>query len=350
MKIGLLTYHHSSNIGAMMQTYATCRALKELGHEVVIVDIRQKEEQRQGLGRLASDVIFFVRNQKYNAFMRTFYPLLTRRYYSLDELRNDPPQVDCLIVGSDQTWNPDISKDVAMAYFLDFAGKEIRRVSYASSFGKSRWNENPAMTENVKKALSRFDSVSVREQTGVSICKDVFGINPQLVVDPTILFKSYPEITGPINERYEMVCYKLQRDDDFYQNIGKIKAKLGLPVALLNNAYPVRGLRYIYPPSVEEWIRRIGGAQLVVTDSFHGVVFSLLYKRQFVAVKNHNGRDSRIVDLLCELGLDNRIFENVAEISKTTSWYYAPIDYNEISLKIENLRQNSWKYLETALS
>ena len=350
MKIGLLTYHHSSNIGAMVQTYATCRALKELGHDVVIVDIRQKEEQRQGLGRLASNIIFFVRNQKYKAFMRTFYPPLTRHYYSLDELRNDPPQVNCLVVGSDQTWNPDISKDVTMAYFLDFAGKDIRRVSYASSFGKSRWNENPSLTENVKKALSRFDSVSVREQTGVSICKDVFGINSKLVVDPTILFKSYSEITGPIKERREMVCYKLQRNDDFYQNIGKIKAKLGLPVALLNNAYPVRGLKYIYPPSVAEWIIRIGGARLVVTDSFHGVVFSLLYKRQFVAVKNHNGKDSRLVDLLCGLGLESRIFENVAEISETTTWCQTPIDYNEISLKIEKLRQYSWEYLASALS
>ncbi|MBO4602831.1 MAG: polysaccharide pyruvyl transferase family protein [Salinivirgaceae bacterium] len=348
MKIGLLTYHHSSNIGAMMQTYATCRALKEMGHEVVIVDIRQEEDHRQGLGGLASNMIFFVRNQKYKAFKNTFYPPLTRRYYSVDELRNSPPKVDCFMVGSDQTWNLDISKEIAMAYFLDFGEKTMRRISYASSFGKDYWNSSSSLTEEVNHALHRFNSISVRERTGVQICKDAFGLKAELVVDPTILFDSYPEIISDIPEMKETVCYKLNRTPDFYKRIIDLKQTMGCPIRMLNNAYPVKGMKYTYPPSVEEWIRRIGGARFVVTDSFHGVVFSLLYQRQFVAIKNNNGRDSRYVDILTELGLENRLFESVEDMIKSHPWDNI-INYKEVNFKMEQLRQESWKYLAQAL-
>lgn len=349
MKIGLLTYHHSFNIGAMLQTYATCRALKELGHEAVIVDIRQEEDRRQGLSGLASDMIFFARDQKYKAFKNTFYPPLTRRYYSVDELRNDPPQVDCLIVGSDQTWNPDISKKIAMAYFLDFGGEAIRRISYASSYGKDQWDSTSNLTGAVNQALHRFNAISVRERTGVQICKDAFGLEAKLVVDPTILFGAYPEITSNIPEKNETVCYKLNRTPDFYGRIVELKQAMGCPVRMLNNAYPVKGMKYTYPPSVEAWIKRIGGARFVVTDSFHGVVFSLLYQRQFAAIKNHNGKDSRFVDLLTELSLENRLFENVGEMVERHPWDDV-INYQEVIPRMEQLRQESWKYLKEALS
>lgn len=349
MKIGLLTYHHSNNIGAMLQTYATCRALKELGHEVVIVDIRQKEDRRQGLGGLASDMIFFVRNQKYKAFRNTFYPSLTRRYYCVDELRKDPPVVDCLVVGSDQTWNTTISKEIAMAYFLDFGEENIKRISYASSFGVDNWDNKQVINDDVSKSLHKFTSISVRERTALSICRDSFGLEATLVVDPTILFESYPEITGEIEENDEIVCYKLQRNEDFYNNIGIIKNTIGLPVRLLNNSYPVKGFRYTYPPSVSEWIRKIGGSKFVVTDSFHGVVFSLLYNRQFAVIKNHNGRDSRFVDLLTELSLEDRIYESVAQMSGSQSWKEL-IDYERVNRQLSDLRNKSWLFLENALS
>lgn len=348
MKIGLVTYHHSSNVGAMLQTYATCRALKELGHEVIIVDIRQTEDRRKGLGGIMSDLLFYGRNKKYEHFEEQFYPPLTRRYYTMEELQKDPPQVDCLIVGSDQTWNPNISKGVSMAYFLDFGSVKTKRLSYASSFGMDRWNTTMKQTEDVGKALHRFSHLSVREKTGATICKETFGLDAKLVVDPTMLFDSYPELTGDIRQRDEVVCYKLQRNEDFYKYIGEIRNRLSLPIRLLNNAYPVRGMRFTSPPGVSEWIRYIGGARFVVTDSFHGVVFSLLYKRNFVVIKSHNGRDSRFVDLLIELGLGDRIFESVEEMCKTDTMT-KPIDYAKVKTVLERLRKDSWDYLREAL-
>lgn len=348
MNIGLVTYHHSANIGAMLQTYATCRALKDLGHNVRIIDIRQKEDHRNGLGRVLSELVFFIRNQNYSLFTKEFYPEITRRYRSLEDLRKDPPTVDCLLVGSDQTWNISISKEIALAYFLDFGSEDALRLSYASSFGMDNWDKNNQLTPIVTKLLHQFKAVSVRERTALAICRDTFGLNASLVVDPTLLFQNYSEITGEINEKNEMVCYKLQRNKDFFENIPKIKKQIGLSVRLLNNSYPVKGMKYTYPPSVKEWIKKIGGAKFVLTDSFHGVVFSIIYKRQFVVIKNHNGRDSRFVDLLKEVGLEERIYESVEQMSHTEEWK-TEIDYNVVTSRLISLREKSWDFLSNAL-
>lgn len=349
MKIGLLTYHHSTNIGAMMQTYATCRALKELGHEVVIVDIRQPEKQHHGIMKIVVDVIYFKRDKDVGRFKKNFYPPLTRRYYSIDELRSDPPKVDCLVVGSDQTWNPEISKEMAMAYFLDFGPDNIKRISYASSFGAERWDQSAALTKEVDKALHKLSGLSVRESTGVGICRNVFGLDAKLVVDPTLLFQNYNEITGNIRQRDELLCYKLRRDENFYSNIENLKDSIGLPARLLNNLTPKKGLRYKYPPSVAEWISHIGGARFVLTDSFHGVAFSLLYKRQFAVIRCHDGRDSRFEDLLKELGISNRVFDNMQEMIHSKC-YDNIIDYSVVEPKLQQIRELSWSYLKTALN
>jgi len=349
MKIGLLTYHHSSNIGAIMQTYATCRALKELGHDVIIVDIRQPEKGHQGLKRMASAIFLGKHQHDLAKFEREYYPPLTKRYYSVEELKSSPPKVDCLVVGSDQTWNPDISREMSMAYFLDFGNEKIRRFSYASSFGTGTWERAKEETAIVNEALHKFQNISVRERSGVGICKTTFGLDARLVVDPTLLFKGYQEITGSIKDSNELLCYKIKRDDDFYGNIGTMKKSMGIPARLLNNPTPVKGLRYTYFPSVKEWIERVGGAKFVLTDSFHGVAFSLNYERQFVVIKNHTIRDARFVDLLTELGLESRIYNSVEEMGQNDRWR-EPIDYKCVNPILDKLRASSWDYLKEALA
>ena len=347
MKIGLLTYHHSINNGAMLQAYATARALKELGHEVQFIDLRQPEPHHSGLTKYVVNAIYFKRDVAIKRFKSHFYPPLTQQYLSVEELRANPPLVDCLVVGSDQVWNPDISKEMAMAYFLDFGDEKAKRFSYASSFGVNSW-PNCDITPEVQKALDRFDHLSVREATAVSILKETFGKDSIVVVDPTMLFRDYAELTGDVPEKNEVVCYKLNRTSEFYDNIDEVKQLTGIPVRLLNNSYPVRGFRYTYPPSVEEWIRRIGGAQYVITDSFHGAVFSILYHRKFAVIKNNNGKDSRLLDLLKAVGLENRAYDSVKALQEDRKWMDT-IDYSIVLPKIEKLRKSSWDYLKQAL-
>lgn len=349
MKIGLLTYHHSVNNGAMLQTYATVKALKQLGHDVFIVDIRQSEPKRTGLTGMIVKLVYGKHDREVKKFKERHYPPLTRHYYSLAELRNNPPLVDCLIVGSDQVWNPDIAKETLLAYFLDFGNKDIKRISYASSFGVSKWDYDSSITASVKRALDQFSYLSVREETGVRILNEVFNLESKTVVDPTMLFDNYHQLTGKVREMNEVVCYKINRTKEFFDNIGKVKSQTHLPVRLLNNSYPVKGLRYTYPPSVEEWIRRIAGAKYVITDSFHGVVFSILYQRNFVVIKNNNGKDSRMLDLLASIGLEQRVYESVGSLAVDSKWLL-PIDYTRVNPKVEELRRQSWEFLKNALN
>jgi hypothetical protein len=346
MKIGLVTYHYSANNGAMLQAYATIRALQSLGHEVVIVDIRQHENKHNGVKGAIAHVFNVRRDNNARAFRERFYPSLTKRYYSLDELKDCPPVVDCLMVGSDQTWNLDISKELAMAYFLDFGPDSLKRISYASSFGVGEWTADNSVTAEIRRALNKFNSISVREKTGADLLERVFGLKAAVALDPSLLHDSYSELTGPVPQTNEVVCYKLERNAGFFKDARAFNKYTGLPVRMLNNAYPVPGLRYTYPPSVSEWLKRIAGARLVITDSFHGVALSILYKRNFVALPNNNGKDSRLLDLLDALGLLGRVFKTIPLDDSVL----LPMDYDSVYEKLDVLRRKSWEFLQDAVN
>ena len=116
MRIALITYHYSNNKGAFMQTYALCKYLQKIGHDIKIIDVRQKEYTSWYISVVKQLIV----GKRLRDEMKRFYPSLTKRYYSCEELREDPPKADCYIVGSDQVWNPNINQDLMFAYFLDF--------------------------------------------------------------------------------------------------------------------------------------------------------------------------------------------------------------------------------------
>ena len=132
----------------------------------------------------------------------------------MEELRKAKLDYDCLLVGSDQTWNPLISREQCLAYFLDFGGDQVRRVSFASSFGVNMWPEShKELLPAIDKLLHRFSGISVREVTGQNILKQQFSLDSSLVLDPTMLHSSYAEITSSITPNHRIVCYLLNRND-----------------------------------------------------------------------------------------------------------------------------------------
>ena len=343
MKIGLLTYHHSNNYGAVLQTYATCRILKELGHEVEIINIRQLEKKK------LRHIVFFKKDKDFANFMNKFYPPQTSLIESYEQLKKIKFSYDCLLVGSDQVWNPSISLDKCMAYYLDFGNSKMRRVSYASSLGVSEWpNAFEFMKPSVAKALSNFNSIAVREVTGQHLLKREFGIDSNVVLDPTMLHSSYPEIISDIPETDNMVCYLLNRTKEQLSSVRYLSKELKLTAQIITSVYPIPGMRYTYPPSIENWIKYIGGAKVVITDSFHGLVFSLLYQRNFVVIAVNNGKNSRLLDLLKMVGLENRYFLSLDEIKNSTV-LNETIDYSKVNQIIQEKRTDSLSYLKNAL-
>ena len=343
MRIGLLTYHHSANYGAVMQSYATCRALKELGHEVEFINFRQDEK------RSNSSIIFYFKIKVFDRFMETFYPSETKVIQSMDDLNAIASNYDCLMVGSDQVWNPGISQSKCLAYFLDFGESDIRRISYASSFGISKWPEQyQSLLPSINSSLHRFCSISVREETGKYLLNSLFKLNSQVVLDPTLLHADYNEITGSIVNNDEVICYLLNRGKLQLEKTIRLSRSLGKTPKMISTIRPTFGFRYVYPPSIENWIRYIAGAKFVITDSFHGLAFSLIYNKQFVVISPSNGKNSRLKDLLKSVSLEDRYFdENDPIIYRELQ--NKKIDYNKVNSMLEILKKVSWDYLKNAL-
>jgi hypothetical protein len=347
MKISVITYHYSCNNGAVMQTYALCRFLKENGHEVSLIDIRQDEREKQPF--IVKFVKYFVFGYRINKIVKNYYPPLSKRYMTVEDLRNNPPEADCYIVGSDQVWNPAISKEQMLAYFLDFGDDKVRRVSYASSFGISEWPvKDPAVTNRVRDLLYRFSSLAVRETQGKEICKKTFGLEAKVVLDPTFLNYDYKEFNGGVKQTEDFVCYKLNRTEDFWNHTQKVASIIGSKPLLLNYNYPKKGFVYCFPPSLRTWMRKLAGAKFILTDSFHGIAFSIINRKQFVVILNDDGKNSRLIDLMNLMGLQNRVFNSVKDMVENRSWLQ-PIDYSNLEPVIRTQIEQSRAYLIGAL-
>lgn len=348
MKIGVITYHKELSQGATFQAYATYRALKELGCEVEVIDLAHiMKSPRPRWQVVLIDMYLALSYYRQEQFRRKFYPPFSRHYKNLDELRDNPPQIDAACVGSDQTWNIKIAtEDNMLAFFLDFGPDTMPRFSYASSFGFSKWQiEDPNETQRIGEILRNYTGLSIREVTGQKILKEKFNLDATLVCDPTILHAKYDEFTHGLKQRNEVVCYSLAASSQHkIQAIKDISNYVDAPIRWMGKPFFVKSTKFTYFPDVYKWFRVIASSKYVLTDSFHGTVASLLCHKQFVVLYEDNGLSSRIVDLLTKVGLQDRLFYSYEEFSSSNVWKQ-PIDYNKVDKLLEDFRNNSWDYL-----
>lgn len=355
MKIALLTIWHCGNYGAEMQAYATLKALQKLGHEVEIINFPLTLEDNPSLKMRIANAIcrYSPANAKFQSFWKQYFPHVTGAYRNIEELRYNPPLAEMYIVGSDQVWNPDITGNKASAFFLDFGPDCIKRASFSSSFGVKHWNGDSDLTNIASRRLKQFCGISCREQIGVGIIGETFGLsNVDQTVDPTLLFDNYIEITGHLQPQPTLVYYPLSAEEKtlkpFCEEIAK---KMNLTLV---NANPYQKLAYTNVVwnrnSIQDWIKSIAEAQFVITPSFHGVAFSIIHHRQF-AVLNlaKHGRLSRISDLLAQLGLSERLFTDMDKL-RHSEIFSTPINYDDVDKKLELLRNHSWDYLKRITS
>lgn len=345
MRIALLTIWHERNFGAEMQAYATIRALRQLGHEVEIIDIRLSDAKKYSVrGKIGRCIEYFSpAERKFQRFWKRYIPK-TCRYHSIAELRAKPPKADVYMVGSDQVWNPQITRELAPIFFLDFGSTGVERGSYASSFGTNSWVGNKSITELARQQFEKFKSVSCREQTGCSILKEIFNVDAQCVLDPTLLHEEYSELIGKVDGKESLVFYPLSYDAELEAYTKKLAKRLHLEWVDANSKKYLIGRVIWQRNSIEQWISAIATAKLVITRSFHGVAFSLIYRRQFVVI-NDSDRSSRITDLLSQLGLYDRCFKTVEEMEFARPWE-KEIDYTEVNIRLQKLKDISWNYLK----
>ena len=348
MRIALLTIWHERNYGAELQTYATVKLLKELGHDIKVIDLRLSDfsdfNYKGKIGKVVS--YFSPAEMKFRNFWSKNIPK-TKRYKTISSLRNDPPSADLYLVGSDQVWNPELTKILNKVFFLDFGSDDIRRCSYASSFGTDTWNY-PDLTEDMKRLLGRFSIVTCRENTGVKILGDIFGIKAQQVLDPTLLLGDYNELLGH-------TCFKCNQNTLVYYPLGEdselknyaINLAHRLRMTPLNNDGRKTIFKHIVwdRNSIEIWIRNISEAGFIITRSFHGIAFAIMYKKEFAAIRGTKNRTTRLESLLTALGLEERLFDSIETLDKLKPWN-TPINYMLVNEKLELLRKESFKSLK----
>lgn len=375
MEILILTQPLHTNYGGLLQAYALQQILKGMGHDVVtdrLGVVRKLPLWNRALRFLYHAVQFCIlKNYRYYPYRYLFVSfdkeskakrsisinterfvnthidtidLLTRSNESvIDAVR----QFDAIVVGSDQVWRATMS-DIP-TYFLSFTKAiNVKRIAYAASFGTDDLNEYSKMDMKIaSESIKLFDAVSVREKSGVHLCRDYFKMDAVHVLDPTMLLskddylKLIEEEDKPCSENILLtyVLDRTQEKNDIIQRVGEalhLTSCENGAVKYFSNVVESNVSECIYP-SVSRWVAGFRDAQFVVTDSFHGTVFSIIFNKPFVAILNSKRGSSRFISLLSVLGLENRLISTTNDLLEE---HLKPIDYTEV-----NKILNDWRYL-----
>lgn len=342
MKIALLTYFHTLSYGATLQTYATIKALESLGHEVWLINLYIPETVS-----LPKRLLLLPKEYKHWKFRKKYFKHITRQYTSSEDLRNDPPEADLYMIGSDQTWNPDISEDKASSFFLDFVKDNSKKVTYAASFGKDTLDGTKWISkERIIELLRQFKSIAIREISGKELLRK-FGIDSIQVVDPVLLFAQYDELVGKPQQREEIGLFKINKTNEFYAKAKEVGNLASIPVRSIGSLRREPGVICRYPEGIEGWMRAIASSRYILTDSFHGLVISLLYHRQFVILPGMRGRVTRLRSLLQLVGLEDRIMSTDDSAESISAKLQQPIDYDHVDVILSKEREKSWDYLKS---
>lgn len=376
MKIAIMTQPLQDNYGGLLQAYALKETLKNLGHEVVIVDRRVPKRNQWRI--IASDIKQIIKGTKLrslssaqvniiskntNAFREKYIPETSDLITSNKGMKVlNHSGFDAFIVGSDQCWRPLYSPEITN-YFLDFAkmNKKIKRISYAASFGTPDWEFSKQQTRSCKKLLKKFDAVSVREQSGVGLVKKYLGRNDAVhVLDPTMLLtvNHYREIAkkeGFNDSIGSLKVYVLDKSEEKTEFINLVESHLKISKfeVMPKKRFKDGGIKksnieeYQFPnPAM--WIKAFDSAEFVVTDSFHGTLFSILFNIPFITIGNNKRGMARFVSILEMFGLSERLVTDIDKVD-VDQIINATIDWDSINKKIAAERIKSINFLSRSL-
>ena len=359
MKVGILTFPNSISYGATLQMYATYHTVNRLGYEAEVINYHNaymKAEKHFAQSKLSIAKSQF-RKIMHHRLYRVFRDFENKKMISFphsafqdrDCLREVGQRYGAVICGSDQVWNPDIT-DGDLSFFLDFCGEKTRRIAYAPSFGVEELPED--FKHAVATELSAFHAVSVREESGRKLVKDMLGREVPIVLDPTMLLNaedwSKMEKTHRKASGDYIFYYTIKRSDSLMKFCRELSKKTGMKIVVaggnflknLKNRDPM--VEYAVDISPQEWLYLLHHANYVVTNSFHGTAFSINFRKDFyVEFSSHT--NSRLANIVQMLGLEERVVKNGEIIVPTSA------DYRKTDLVLPELYRQSMTYLTEAL-
>lgn len=381
MKIGILTQPLNRNYGGLIQAYALQKYLQDEGHEVWLLNRHYGKNHKLSLRRRIVPAIkgFIYRtlnrektfviddadlqtiNKECKEFVNNHIKPITKELYSGKELLQEviDKKIDLLVVGSDQVWRPLYSPDIN-DYFFGFAKDiNIKRISYAASFGVDNWEYTSSETKACRSLANLFDGISVRENSAVELCKNYLNVDSEFVLDPTMLHRQedYEQLVYDAKigkSGHGMFCYFLDETARETEIAKKIESILGLPSYRVKpkNASTEENIRKdiesCVHPSPLKWLRAFMDADIVLTNSFHGCVFSIIFKKNFWVIGNKKRGNARFDSLLKLFGLENRRIFDISELS--CERISTPIEWKEVYDVLEKYRITSKQFLKKHIS
>ena len=356
MKIGIVTQALTNNYGGLLQNYALQQVLKRLGHEPKTIDFVGRVSFTRYLLSICKQLLVSIlkcrrpqirayvaipvfRNPIMADFVNNHIDKTSIVYSYRKEIINKE-HFEAIITGSDQVWRP-IYNMYIEDMFLKFVPDNVKKIAYAASFGVDTWEYNDKQRTNCAKYANRLDAVSVRESTGIALCKDFLGVDATCVLDPTLLAGAdayKPLLKEKTEEQEYLFAYILDITPENQSYVECIAKSKGLK-AIIKSADKHATL------SVEEWLSMIANSSIVVTDSFHGTVFSILFHREFYSIVNTARGGTRFSSLLNPLGLDHRM----GDVSQLQSFGDSPIDWKQVDHSLTQQRRDSMNFLTNAL-
>lgn len=353
MKIGILTFQWvtNQNFGASLQSYACKELLNKIlnikNSKIIDFDPTQLSMKRK--------ILSFFTAKNFREYNNKFLNL-TKKIQNMDDLKKLNNELDIFVVGSDQVWRPIWFGEKSLHYFFDFVDDNKKKVAYAASFGVDYWEGTTELTEKIKPLIKRVDYISVREKSGIDICKNTFDVEAEWVLDPTLMLKrvDYQPILDDWKNKDHLenkyTAYMLLDDNKDLQNFGrKISKKLNSQMNFIKGkSFKILGRDITFYNKVSQWLTYLKDSELVITDSFHCTVFSLIFHKNFIVVANKGRGMARLESLLSMVGLEERFIRDIndCDIEKIIN---KTINYNEVDEKIEKEREKSFKFLKKAL-
>lgn len=372
MKIGILTHYIHYGYGGVLQNYALQTVLKSLNHEPIT--LRCSWGKKNDLFHSIRNMLSLMAHRLLNIDTKSItqkqddyitkevepfigqYIKITSNNDSAEALYNSTINENCdaIIVGSDQIWRRDFP--YLEECFLNFTqGLKLKKIAYAASFGVDEWEYDNELTAKCRVLANKFDAISVREQSAIKLCNDYFGVNSEFVLDPTMLLEReiYIKIIEDSGERKsdgELFSYILDKNPSKEEVVNRIAKQLNQRRYECMPEYETSYLNIIrhpqesvYPP-ITRWLRSIYDADTIITDSFHGTVFSIIFNKPFYVLINKNRGAARFTSLLSLFGLEHRVINSSGSVALDQ-----PIDWNRVNLLLDEMKKKSLAFLQNAL-
>lgn len=369
MKVRLLTYHFSDNYGALFQAYALREWFLRRGHDAEFINYHPRYVEEGGDFDQLLDLRKWKKNLTigYLKLSHTYWSVFgsARQRLAFDTFRRDylgvtgarlldagalgEENADLLLCGSDQIWNPSVQKGLDPVYFLEFAGaSRARRISYAPSFGRAALE--PAFHAEAGRLIGNLDAVSVREQSGVKIIRELTGRDAQCVPDPTILLGDFNDLLGQrAHPGQHVFCYALRSAEGIREVAVHVARTDGTPlISPVSSRQRWKPIGTAVEPGPVEWLRMLDSSATVVTNSFHGVALSIILNKPFLAVVlpgKKGALNERVRNVLEKTGLTDRALAST-DTALIDRVLHREIDWRAVNERLAVLRNQGESFLE----